>query len=94
MANMKQYTDAILIIRVNQDGTRRTVGTAHSQATADQSCISLARAFYNLNNGCEYVTERNPKYRFDDALRVVGLATDGLNEVIADKLIARMLEVA
>jgi hypothetical protein len=74
MANtMKQYTDAILIVRTNPNGTRRVVGTAHSQATADGSCCELARAFYNAGSGNVYSTERNPKYRFDDALRVVGV---------------------
>lgn len=71
---LKQYTDAIRIVRVEKDGTRRVVGCSHSQADADRSCIMLTREFYNYNSGREYVTERNPKYRFDDALRVVGLA--------------------
>lgn len=69
-----QYTDAILIIRVEADGTRRVVGSAHSQAIADRSCIMLTRELYNYNSGREYITKRNPKYQFDDALQVVGLS--------------------
>lgn len=73
MANTQQFMDAILIIRVEPNGTRRTVGTTFAQSVADKTCIALARAIYNLNTGREYVTERNPKYIFDDSLRVTGV---------------------
>jgi hypothetical protein len=73
MANTQQFMDAILIIRVNPNGARRTVGTTFSQSVADKSCIALARADYNRNSGNEYVTERNAKYTFDDAMRVTGV---------------------
>lgn len=73
MAIRAQFTDAIFIVRVAQNGTRRTVGTSHSQAQADRSCCELARAPYNAGTGNEYVTERNAKYTFDDAMRVTGV---------------------
>lgn len=70
---LTQYTDAILIVRIEKDGTRRVVGSAHAQSVADRTCIMLTREFYNYNTGRTYVTERNPKYIFDDANRVVGV---------------------
>jgi hypothetical protein len=69
----RQYTDAILIVRINPNGTRRTVGTTFAQSVADKTCIALARAPYNRDSVCEYVTERNAKYTFDDANRVTGV---------------------
>ena len=66
---MRQYLDAFLIVRT-WNNERRVVGTTFSQSEADKSVCALALAMNHM--GSEYHTERNPKYVFNDALRVIG----------------------